>query len=150
MQSANSSAELLEIRSELGELGYIPRNLVNKRAKISTSPYEFSKNGYRILVGKNNLQNDKLTTKIATKKDLWFHTKNIPGSHVVVETCGKELPNEVILKAAKLAAENSSGKNSSQVAVDYTLIKNIKKPNGAKPGMVIYKTNQTVYVTPNK
>ena len=81
---------------------------------------------------------------------MWFHTKNIPGSHVVVETKGEELPSEVILYAAKLAAENSSGKNSSQVAVDYTLIKNIKKPNGAKPGMVIYKTNQTVYVTPNK
>lgn len=148
LQSANSSAELLEIRSELGELGYIPRNLVNKRAKISTSPYEFSKNGYRILVGKNNLQNDKLTTKIATKKDLWFHTKNIHGSHVILFTEGKTPDDDTLLYAATLAAYFSKAQTSNQVPVDYTPVKFVKKPNGAKPGMVIYHTNKTIFANP--
>ena len=106
--------------------------------------------GYKIFIGKNNLENDRLTLKTANKNDMWLHTKNIPGSHVVIENKGEDFPPEVILFAATLAAKNSSAASSSQVAVDYTLVKNIKKPNGAKPGMVIYKTNQTVYVTPNK
>ena len=143
--------DVLEIEEELVIAGLYKRQNNKRQRKIKEKPFlEKEFGGFKILIGKNNLENDRLTLKTAEKTDMWFHTKNIPGSHVVVETHGEELPSEVILYAAKLAAENSSGKNSSQVAVDYTLIKNIKKPNGAKPGMVIYKTNQTVYVTPNK
>ncbi|MBO5105788.1 MAG: NFACT family protein, partial [Clostridia bacterium] len=148
LQSANSNAELLEIRAELGELGYIPRNLGNKKAKITASPYEFSKNGYRILVGRNNLQNDKLTTKIAEKNDLWFHTKNIHGAHVILFTEGKEPDDETLLFAATLAAYFSKAQSSNQVPVDYTPVRFVKKPNGAKPGMVIYQTNKTIFANP--
>ena len=148
LQSANSNAELLEIRAELGELGYIPRNLGNKKAKITASPYEFSKNGYRILVGRNNLQNDKLTTKIAEKNDLWFHTKNIHGAHVILFTEGKEPDDETLIFAATLAAYFSKAQSSNQVPVDYTPVRFVKKPNGAKPGMVIYQTNKTIFANP--
>ena len=148
LQSADSSAELLEIRTELSEFGYIPRNLGNRKAKITASPYEFSKNGFRILVGRNNLQNDKLTTKIANKNDIWFHTKNIHGSHVILITEGKEPDDETLLYAATLAAYFSKAQSSNQVPVDYTPIKFVKKPNGAKPGMVIYHTNKTIFANP--
>ena len=109
-----------------------------------------SAEGYRILVGKNNTQNDYLTTKFAAKNDLWFHTKDIPGSHVIVMCGGKEVSDDTILFAASLAAKNSKAKESSQVPVDYTPVKFVKKPNGAKAGMVIYTTNKTVYVDPKK
>ena len=151
LNNAKTVEDVFEIEEELCLAGLYKRQKDKRQRKIKPKPFlekEFM--GFKILIGKNNLENDRLTLKTAEKHDMWFHTKNIPGSHVVVLTHGKELPNEVILKASNLAAENSSGKNGSQVAVDYTLIKNIKKPNGAKPGMVIYKTNQTVYVTPNK
>ena len=148
LQSADSTAELLEIRTELSELGYIPRNSGNKRAKITASPYEFPKNGYRILVGRNNLQNDKLTTKIAGKNDLWFHTKNIHGAHVISFTEGKSPDDDTLLYAADLVAYFSKAQNSNQVPVDYTPVKFVKKPNGAKPGMVIYQTNKTIFANP--
>ncbi len=151
LDAAKTVDEILEISEELVISGYLRQNKAQKSKKIKPKPFlekEFM--GFKILIGRNNLENDRLTLKTANKNDMWFHTKNIPGSHVVVETHGEELPPDVILYAAGLAAENSSGKHSGQVAVDYTLIKNVKKPVGAKPGMVIYKTNQTVYVTPNK
>lgn len=148
LQSADSSAELLEIRTELIEMGYIPRNSGNRKSKITASPYEFSKNGFKIMVGRNNLQNDKLTTKIASKNDLWFHTKNIHGSHVILFTEGKVPDDETLLYAANLAAYFSKGGTSNQVPVDYTPVKFVKKPNGAKPGMVIYQTNKTIFATP--
>jgi hypothetical protein len=107
-----------------------------------------STEGYKILVGKNNRQNDYLTTVLANKGDLWFHTKNIPGSHVIVFCDGNEVSDETILKAATLAAQNSKAADSAQVPVDYTPVKFVKKPNGAKPGMVIYTTNKTVYINP--
>ena len=150
LQSADSSAELLEIRTELIEMGYIPRNSGNKKAKITATPYEFSKNGFKILVGRNNLQNDKLTTKIASKNDLWFHTKSIHGSHVILFTEGKEPDDETLLYAANLAAYFSKGGTSNQVPVDYTPVKYVKKPNGAKPGMVIYQTNKTIFANPGE
>ena len=105
---------------------------------------------YSIQIGKNNKQNDHLTLKVADNDDIWMHTKNIPGSHVIIKTNGNSVPNETIVEAAMLAAFFSKGKMSSQVPVDYTKKKNIKKPNGAKPGMVIYETNSTVYVTPTE
>jgi predicted ribosome quality control (RQC) complex YloA/Tae2 family protein len=150
LQAADSSAELLEIRAELIEMGYIPRNSGNKKVKITATPYEFSKNGFKILVGRNNLQNDKLTTKIASKNDLWFHTKNIHGSHVILFTEGKEPDDETLLYAANLAAYFSKGGTSNQVPVDYTPVKYVKKPNGAKPGMVIYQTNKTIFADPRE
>ena len=145
-------AEISEIRDELADAGYIKRPNVKNRKKQPTLSFkeEVSSEGYRILIGKNNLQNDMLTTKLASKNDLWFHTKNIPGSHVVVFSEGKEISDETVIKAALLAAKNSKAAASTQVPVDYTFIKNVKKPNGAKPGMVIYTTNKTVFVNPTK
>lgn len=145
-------AEIAEIRAELAEAGYL-RTIYNQKPKKSTVPSlqeEISIEGYRILIGKNNIQNDYITTKLASKKDLWFHTKNIPGSHVVVLCDGENLSDETILFAATLAAKNSKAANSTNVPVDYTPIKFVKKPAGAKPGMVIYTTNKTVYVTPKE
>ena len=109
-----------------------------------------SSDGFKILVGKNNKQNDHLTLKVADNNDIWLHTKNIPGSHVIVKTEGKSISDETIYEAAMLAAFFSKSKMSSQVPVDYTKRKNIKKPNKAKPGMVIYETNSTIYVTPTE
>jgi len=143
-------SELREIKAELKAEGYI-KPLKNEKQKKS-NPSNFSEyksiEGYKILVGKNNLQNDMITTKIATKLDTWFHTKNIHGSHVVVFNGGGPLSEETVVFAATLAAKNSKAADSSNVPVDYTEIKNVKKPNGAKAGMVIYKTNKTVYVNP--
>ena len=96
------------------------------------------------------MQNDYLTTKVAQKQDVWFHTKNIPGSHVVVLSDGKEIPDKTLEEAAIIAATNSKASASKQVAVDYTPIKFVKKPAGAKPGMVIYKTNKTAFVDPDE
>ena len=148
LQSAASSAELSQIRDELSMSGYIRRNSGNKKAKINTNPLQFSKNGYCILVGRNNLQNDELTTKTAAKSDLWFHTKNIHGSHVILITNGTQPDDDTIIYAATLAAFYSKAKNSNQVPVDYTPVKFVKKPSGAKPGMVIYTTNQTIFANP--
>ena len=144
-------AEIGEIREELYEAGYIRRPAQKRiRKKETPKPLEFtSAEGYRILVGKNNTQNDYLTTRLASKNDLWFHTKDIPGSHVIVMCEGKEVSDETILQAATLAAKNSKAKESSQVPVDYTPVKFVKKPNGAKAGMVIYTTNKTVYINPD-
>ena len=108
-----------------------------------------SSEGFLILVGRNNRQNDKLTLKQANNNDLWFHTKNIPGSHTVIATEGKTPGEATIREAAMLAAYHSKAKNSAQVPVDYTQIRYVNKPQGAKPGMVIYVQYQTLYVTPD-
>lgn len=150
IERCSSIAEIGEIREELYEAGYIRRPAQKGiRKKETPKPLEFmSAEGYRILVGKNNTQNDYLTTRLASKNDLWFHTKDIPGSHVIVMCEGKEVSDQTILQAATLAAKNSKAKDSSQVPVDYTPVKFVKKPNGAKAGMVIYTTNKTVYINP--
>lgn len=149
---SESISDIAEIRDELADAGYIKRPS-QKRSKQSVA-LKFkeytSTEGYKILVGRNNRENDYLTTVLAGKNDLWFHTKNIPGSHVIVFSGGAEVSEDTVVKAAKLAAENSKGAGSSNVPVDYTQIKYVKKPSGANPGMVIYKTNKTVYVTPDK
>lgn len=147
---STSLAEIAEIREELAEAGYIKRVLTQRKKKQQNFAFkeDVSQEGYRIIIGKNNVQNDMLTTKIAAKNDMWFHVKNIAGSHVVVFCGGDELSDETIIHAARLAATNSKSNASSQVPVDYTYIKNVKKPNGAKPGMVIYTTNKTVFVEP--
>ena len=145
-------SELEEIRRELGDAGYIKSLKPPKKARpVQNNFKEYrSLEGYRILVGKNNIQNDLITTKLASKGDLWFHVKNIPGSHVVVFSGGNEVSDETVMFAATLAAGNSKAAKSSQIPVDYTVIKNVKKPSGAKPGMVIYTSNKTVFVNPAK
>lgn len=149
LSRAKSTEDISEIRQELSNYGYIklPKT-ANKKGVSPKIEEHLSVEGYRILVGHNNIQNDNITTRLAEKSDMWFHTKDIHGAHIVVKSGGKELSEETILFAAKLAAENSKAKNSSNVPVDYTQIKYVKKPAGAKAGMVIYTNNKTVYVTP--
>ncbi|WP_270646523.1 Rqc2 family fibronectin-binding protein [Paeniclostridium hominis] len=153
IDNCDNLAELDDIKEELQKLGYMRGKIKSKKDKnnLTTKPNEFlSSDGFTILVGKNNKQNDFLTLKIANNDDLWMHTKNIPGSHVIIKTEGKEIPESTIFEGAMLAAFFSKSKMSSQVPVDYTLKKNVKKPNGSKPGMVIYETNSTIYVTPSE
>jgi len=151
LSRAETTADLAAIRDELSLAGYIRRPAGFKRNKLQQSkPHRFiSSDGFTILVGKNNLQNDELTLRTAAKSDMWFHTKNIHGSHVILILEGKEPTDNAILEAATLAAYYSKGREGSGVPVDYTYVKNVKKPSGARAGMVIYTTNQTVYVTPN-
>ena len=111
---------------------------------------EFRYEDYDILVGRNNVQNDYLTLKIGRSRDLWLHTKNIPGSHVLVKYRGEDFPPSVITAAASLAAWFSKGKNSPRVEVDYCPVSHVKKPNGAKAGMVIYEGYNTALVEPGK
>ena len=150
IERSTSLSDIAQIREELTDAKYIKSLSTRKKQNQNQNTYKeyTSVEGYKILVGKNNRQNDYLTTVLASKTDLWFHVKNIPGSHVIVFSGGNTVTDETILQAALLAAENSKAAKSANVAVDYTPIKYVKKPNGAKPGMVIYTTNKTVYVTP--
>ena len=150
IERSTSLFDIAQIREELTEAKYIKSQVSRKKQNQNTNTFKecTSIEGYKILIGKNNRQNDYLTTVLASKTDLWFHVKNIPGSHVIVFSGGNVVSEETVLQAALLAAENSKAAKSSNVAVDYTQIKYVKKPNGAKPGMVIYTTNKTVYVTP--
>ena len=149
---AQTNDELTAIRTELAEQGYLRHkgNTPKKGKELKLKPKRYlSDDGFTILVGRNNVQNDQLTLKESRGRDVWFHTKNIPGSHTIVVSDGKEVPDTTLHQAAILAAVNSKAAESSQVPVDYTLIKNVKKPRGAKPGMVIYVSYQTAYVTPD-
>lgn len=142
--------EISEIQDELAKQGYIrrPSNHKSKKETIS-SPMEFTaSDGTTILVGKNNTQNDRLTLKLSSPNDTWLHTKDIPGSHVIIRAKQQDISEKTLYEAAVLAAYYSKGKFSSNVPVDYTERKNVKKPSGAKPGMVIYVNNSTIYVTP--
>ncbi len=153
LSRATSLADLKEIRNELVLAGYLRMTVSDRKKTVASvsKPIEtVSPDGFRVLIGRNNRQNDELTLRVADKNDVWFHTKNIPGSHVIVCSEGKELPESTVMFAATLAAMHSKASGSSSVPVDYTLVKYIKKPAGAKPGMVIYKTNRTVYVTPER
>ncbi len=148
LSRAQSLSELGEIREELALSGLIRTDKKVKPKKETNNFREYtSPAGNKILVGKNNRQNDLLTLKVASKNDLWFHTKNIPGSHTVL-ICNTHPTEEEIIFTAKIAAYHSKAQNSSGVPVDCTLIKFIKKPSGAKPGMVIYSGEKTLYVTP--
>ncbi|WP_352400244.1 NFACT RNA binding domain-containing protein [Anaerotignum sp.] len=154
IENASDDADLSEIRMELAESGFVRRQAAKKgapRPKKAKPLHFISSDGYNIFVGKSNLQNDELTLRTADSTDLWFHTKDIPGSHVIIKTNGAGTASDIAIEeAANLAAYFSKAKNSSTVPVDYTLRKNVKKPNGAKPGMVIYLTNRTIYVTPDE
>ena len=151
LSRASSERELGELRQELQEQGYLRRNRGKARPPAPLPPKAFrTTNGFRVLVGRNNRQNDALTLKQAASRDLWFHVKNIPGSHTVLVTEGREAGDGDILEAASLAAAHSKAADSSQVPVDYAQVRHVKKPPGAKPGMVIYDNYRTVYVTPEK
>lgn len=150
---AESEKELEAIREELRDGGYMSRqkNAGKERKKDELAPREFlSSDGFRILVGRNNRQNDLLTLKYANKNDIWMHTQKIPGSHVIVECNGKQPPDSTLTQAAELAAYYSRARESGQVPVDYARVRNVKKPAGAKPGKVIYTDYQTAYVAPKK
>lgn len=150
LKNADNYDEIEEIKRELIETGYIKNKTKEKKKLKASKPLHYiSSDGIDLYIGKNNFQNDYLTLKFADKHDLWLHTKNIPGSHVIIKKFG-EIPERTLEEAAKLAAYYSKSKDSSKVAVDYTEVKNIKKPSGAKPGMVIYYTNKTIYVSPEK
>ena len=140
--------EIDDIKNELITEGYIKFSKKKKKS-TSTKPLKFiSPDGIDIYVGKNNIQNDYLTTKFASKNDIWLHTKNIPGSHVIIKRTSSDIPNTTLEYAANLAAYYSKGRSGTKVPVDYTEIKNVRKPNGAKAGMVIYLTNKTIYIDP--
>ncbi|MBQ4602027.1 MAG: NFACT family protein [Clostridia bacterium] len=150
---AEGELEINEIRRELYESGYGSRMKNYTQVKQQqTKPLEFeTTNGYRVLCGKNNTQNERLTFKLASKGDYWFHAKNMPGSHVIMFCDGmEEPPAEDFTEAAVIAATHSKASDKASVEVDYSLVKNIKKPAGAKPGFVIYHTNYSAFVTPNK
>lgn len=147
---ALSENDLVPIKEELRAYGYIKkRGPKDKKAKITSKPFHYlSSDGFHIYVGKNNYQNEELTFKVATGNDWWFHAKGIPGSHVIVKSEGKELPDRVFEEAASLAAYYSSARTSPKVEVDYIQKKQVKKVNGAKPGFVIYHNNYSLMATP--
>lgn len=147
-----SPKDIEEMREELAEEGYIKARKSAKKAKAKNQKpvldYYISSNGDEIIVGKNNKQNEYLTNKLARRDEIWLHTKDMPGSHVVIRN---EAPSEkTLFEAATIAAFFSRAKNSSSVPVDYTKIRHVKKPNGAKPGFVIYENQTTLYVTPDE
>jgi predicted ribosome quality control (RQC) complex YloA/Tae2 family protein len=156
IEQAENKGEFLEITEELIEEGYIKKkkNIKKKQRKNEgpLPPYIFnSSQGFEILVGKNNKQNDYLTKRMAKKDDIWLHIKDLPGSHVIIKyQNNNKIDDETIKEAAKLAAYYSKGRMSINVPVDYTRIKNVNKPKGAKPGLVFYDNYKTIYVNPDK
>ena len=152
--NAENVTELNQIRDELTEQRYLRgRDKIrkNKKAPLPTPMHYISSDGYDIYVGKNNLQNDYVTLKLSRSTDLWFHTKLIHGSHVLVKTTDAEtVPDNTYIEAATLAAYYSKARGGQNVAVDYTEVKNVKKPSGAKPGMVIYVNYNTIYTNPDE
>ena len=152
LSRADTQAELDAIRVELTEQGYLKaRSGKKQKAPKALPPLEFrTSDGFRVLVGRNNLQNDRLSLKTANKTDLWLHTQGFPGSHVILETNGEDVPDRAIEQAAVIAATHSKAADSSLVPVDYTPVKKLKKPVGAKPGKVIYHEYFTIMVKPDK
>ena len=149
LSRAQSTAELDEIRDELREQGYLRSGGKKQKKDQALPPLEYqSPSGFRILVGRNNRQNDRLTLRQADKNDIWLHTKDIPGSHTIILTAGKEPDEQTLTYAASLAAGHSKARDAGKVPVDYTKVKYVSKPQGAKPGMVIYVNQHTLFVSP--
>lgn len=150
---ARQEEDLLQIRMELAEAGYVKKKSSEKgkrKEKITSKPFHYiSSDGFDIYVGKNNYQNDELTFKVANGGDWWFHSKGCPGSHVVLITGGKDVPDRAFEEAAALAAYYSKGKDQDKVEIDYLQRKNVKKPGGAKPGFVVYYTNYSMVIAPD-
>lgn len=156
IRHAEDEQAIVEIREELLQTGYLSKKQQRgRKAKKNNStgsmPYHYrTSDGFDVFAGKNNLQNDQLTLKTAYKSDLWFHTQKIHGSHVILVIDGREPTDIAMTEAACIAAYHSKGRHSAMVPVDYTEVRNIKKPSGAKPGMVIYHVYRTAYVTPKQ
>lgn len=152
LAEAENTADLLATAQEMQDAGYLKRQQNQPKAKSAArkEPEKFrTSDGFTVLLGRNNRQNDRLTGKIADKEDLWFHTQKIPGSHVILRRePNRDFSDTALAEAAALAARHSQAREADKVPVDYTAVKNVKKPNGAKPGMVIYFEQQTLYVTP--
>lgn len=146
---AEDEDALAEIRREMVSGGYIKEeNRSKKQKEAPSAPLQFDIDGFSVLVGRNNRQNDLVTLKLSRAEDIWLHVKNMPSSHVLIQSQRREVPDDVILCAAAITAYYSAGRDSSQVPVDFTAVKNVWKPSGAKPGMVLYEKQHTVYVTP--
>ncbi|NYA63145.1 NFACT family protein, partial [Lactobacillus salivarius] len=145
-------ADLNDIKTELQQEGYIKKKQQkskhSSRVKINKPESFIASDGTEILVGKNNLQNEKLTLHTAKKTDIWLHAKNIPGSHVIIKSNNPS--DETLFEAAMLAAYFSKFRSSANVPIDYVQVKNIRKPNGSKPGFVIYEGQKTLTVTPTE
>ena len=147
---ARSEDDLIQIKEELIESGFIRRKQSAKKVKITSKPFHYiSSDGFHMYVGKNNYQNDELTFKFATGNDWWFHAKKMPGSHVVVKTKDGTLPDRTFEEAGNLAAFYSKGRTAPKVEIDYLQKKNVKKPAGAKPGFVVYYTNYSLMASPD-
>ena len=144
---ARSEDDLIQIKEELIESGFIRRKQSAKKVKITSKPFHYiSSDGFHMYVGKNNLQNEELTFHFANGGDWWFHAKKTPGSHVIVKTNGEELPDRTFEEAARLAAHYSKNSGVEKVEVDYVEKKQVKKPNGSKPGFVVYYTNYSMMI----
>ena len=146
--------DLIQLKEELMEYGYMKRKFVSKKdakkQKSASKPFHYiSSDGFHMYVGKNNFQNDELTFKFAVGNDWWFHAKGMAGSHVIVKTNGEELPDRTFEEAGKLAAYYSKARELSKAEIDYTEKKNVKKPNGGKPGFVVYYTNYSLIIEPD-
>jgi predicted ribosome quality control (RQC) complex YloA/Tae2 family protein len=165
LQTAVLESDIADIRAELFEQGFLKKNRVaaggktlrkgkhpaNKTARVTSKPLHFiSSDGFDMYVGKNNTQNDTLTLRFAQNGDIWLHTKDIAGSHVIIRTNNVTPPDATLHEAVNLAAYYSKGRESAQVPVDYVIKKHVRKPNGAKPGFVIYDHHKTAYVTPEE
>lgn len=148
---ASSEEDLVQIKEEMMEYGYVKRkNTGGKKVKVTSRPYHYiSSDGYDIYVGKNNFQNDELSFKFASGNDWWFHAKGQPGSHVIVKSKNEELPDRIFEEAGKLAAYYSKGRQAPKVEIDYTQKKNLRKPTGGKPGFVVYYTNYSLLIEPD-
>ena len=150
MDLALSEDDLVQVKEELTDAGYIRRRYNGKRVKITSHPYHYrSSDGFDMYVGKNNYQNDELTFKFASGNDWWFHAKGAPGSHVIVKSHGEALPDRTFEEAARLAAYYSKNRDAEKVEIDYVEKKHVKKPNGAKPGFVVYYTNYSMMIDPD-
>lgn len=152
IEQSTAEAELDEIKAELAAEGFLKEAAAKARKKLApSSPHHYqSADGHDIYVGRNNMQNDTLTLKVARNDDIWMHTKQIPGSHVIIRAVGGAVSDEALRTGAMLAAWYSKARTSSGVPVDYTQKRNVKKPAGARPGFVIYLTNRTITVTPDE
>lgn len=144
---ALSEDDLIQIKEELTQAGFIRRKYTKKKEKITSKPFHYiSSDGYHMYVGKNNLQNEELTFHFAVGNDWWFHAKGVPGSHVIVKTNGEELPDRTFEEAGRLAAYYSKNRGAEKVEIDYIEKKHVKKPNGSKPGFVVYYTNYSLMI----
>lgn len=149
LSRAETDGEITAIKAELASQGYIKKGNDKKKEQKSLKPMHFkTRDGFDVYVGRNNIMNDKLTMKTAKNYDTWFHVQSAAGSHVICETSGNQISDGAIHDCAIIAAYFSKARESSNVAVDYTLVKNVRKPNGAKPGFVVYDPYKTEFATP--